>query len=489
MVDPRLNEIIEGVEAIKTAAEAKQEELVSGENIKTINNQSILGEGNIDIEITVDTQVNASSTNPVENRAIADYVDSEISLVQDQVTVNAQNISNLESSKQNLLVSGTNIKTINDQSILGSGNIDTEITVDTEVDSVSTNPVENQAVYNFVMDMIGSVDDEVNDINSKIPAQASNTNQLADKAFVNSSVSTATATFRGTFNVLSNLQAASGDKNDYAFYEHTDDAGNTIYDRYKYVGIRETRLPEGYSEVASVGGGHINLNKIPRFDWHVILKVSSGVFANYANEAPVFGVRDGSTTRWDIKKGSYESTAAIEFNNTSRALSLTNNTIHTIEVKSNGQLFLDGSFINTLPTTGTLPTLPVYLLAINDSGSTWTQNNVFCYGLTIYDSEENLLMDLVPCIRVSDGRFGMYDLTGNTNPDTNSPYYDGANYYRALSTDMWEYEYSLNNSSFTAEQWAAVNSGLVANVTARGFDASATQVLKNVNGVIQWVTE
>lgn len=57
----------------------KQDTLVSGTNIKTINNESILGAGNIDL--------------------------------------------------QEPLVSGTNIKTINNQSILGSGNLDISSTV------------------------------------------------------------------------------------------------------------------------------------------------------------------------------------------------------------------------------------------------------------------------------------------------------------------------------------------------------------------------
>lgn len=42
-------------------------------------------------------------------------------------------------------------------------------------------------------------------IEDKIPAQASPQNQLADKEFVNSSVATATATFRGTYNLVSDL--------------------------------------------------------------------------------------------------------------------------------------------------------------------------------------------------------------------------------------------------------------------------------------------
>ena len=43
-------------------------------------------------------------------------------------------------------------------------------------------------------------------LEGKVPAQASDQNQLADKAFVNSSIATATATYRGTFNLVSDLQ-------------------------------------------------------------------------------------------------------------------------------------------------------------------------------------------------------------------------------------------------------------------------------------------
>ena len=84
-----------------------QEKLVSGENIKTINNQSLLGDGNIDIQ---------------GGGGTSDYTE----------LTNKPKINNVELSGdktldnlgiQTELVSGTNIKTINNQSILGSGNI------------------------------------------------------------------------------------------------------------------------------------------------------------------------------------------------------------------------------------------------------------------------------------------------------------------------------------------------------------------------------
>lgn len=59
---------------VDTEAAKKQDTLVSGTNIKTINNQSILGSGNITIEagssVTVDSTLSATSTNPVQNKVI-----------------------------------------------------------------------------------------------------------------------------------------------------------------------------------------------------------------------------------------------------------------------------------------------------------------------------------------------------------------------------------------------------------------------------------
>lgn len=72
-------------------------------------------------------------------------------------------------------------------------------------------------------------------INGKIPAQATAHNQLADKDFVNSSISTATADFKGTYNSLQELEQVTANANDYAFVIATDAAGNTVYKRYKWV--------------------------------------------------------------------------------------------------------------------------------------------------------------------------------------------------------------------------------------------------------------
>jgi len=62
---------------------------------------------------TVDTELDSTSENPVQNKVIYQKFDE----VEDEITA-------ATSGKQDTLVSGTNIKTINNESLLGSGNIE-----------------------------------------------------------------------------------------------------------------------------------------------------------------------------------------------------------------------------------------------------------------------------------------------------------------------------------------------------------------------------
>jgi len=96
-----------------------------------------------------------------------------------------------------------------------------------------TGNIENQA---DLQAEFAEVQSQINAIDGLIPAQATEENKLADKNFVNSSISTNTAYFIGTFESVEALEAYSGTvtNNDYAFVVGTDSDGNTVYNRYKY---------------------------------------------------------------------------------------------------------------------------------------------------------------------------------------------------------------------------------------------------------------
>lgn len=208
--------------------DGKQDALVSGTNIKTINNESLLGSGNITIQGggTVNTYylvniLNMTSTSDATYEIVNDlinnnqfvifddpdgrsrelfcyvpiktfyqsdldyqlfwYIDSldkynlvvishsGTSVIVTRTTYHSiEEAYNLADGKQNALVSGTNIKTINNQSILGSGNITIEGGGGTPTDvringtSITSDSVANiitQGTYNASSNKIATMDD------------------------------------------------------------------------------------------------------------------------------------------------------------------------------------------------------------------------------------------------------------------------------------------------------------------------------------------
>lgn len=272
--------------ATKTELASKQDTLVSGTNIKTVNGQSLLGEGNIEIQgggtITVDSELSTTSENPVQNKVITNAINGkqdagdyalkseipdtselatkeELAAKLDTATYNSEkanfalkselpdtstlatksevtsglatkldvatynvdkptfalkteipDISGLATktelsgkldtatynsekasfetkenaaatyqvkgdyattaqlnSKQDTLVSGTNIKTINGNSLLGEGDITIQAggTVDTEMSDTSENAVQNKVIKKYIDDLVGNILTQLQEIN------------------------------------------------------------------------------------------------------------------------------------------------------------------------------------------------------------------------------------------------------------------------------------------------------------------------------------
>ena len=87
-----------------------------------------------------------------------------------------------------------------------------------------------------------SVDEKIGGVTSSIPTKTSeleNDSDFADKNFVNSSIATNTANFKGTFNNESEFPSEATN-NDYLFLNTVDENGNTIYKRYKYIASTST---------------------------------------------------------------------------------------------------------------------------------------------------------------------------------------------------------------------------------------------------------
>lgn len=91
---------------------SRQETLVSGTNIKTINGNSLLGSG----DLTTPNTMRDPATN-------APLMDGTAAVGTSMKYAREDHVHPTDTSRQEVLVSGTNIKTVNGESLLGSGNI------------------------------------------------------------------------------------------------------------------------------------------------------------------------------------------------------------------------------------------------------------------------------------------------------------------------------------------------------------------------------
>ena len=130
------------------------------------------------------------------------------------------------------------------------------LAADEELNAESKNPLQNQAIAKIVpataspenklivQSQISGLTADVENIKNIIPNTASETNELADKNFVNSTVGTNTANYiyktesggeKVPFSSVAELEAYAGTvtNNDYAFVTGIDENGNAYYDRYK----------------------------------------------------------------------------------------------------------------------------------------------------------------------------------------------------------------------------------------------------------------
>lgn len=167
--------------------------------------------------------INYSDT---DNTTVKDAFDRAALLLDDTYALalgNNASIEELQGNKQDRVTASGILK--------GDGNGGVSAAV-AGTDYQTPIPANTYDAYGAAATVQGNLDD----VTELIPTAATASNQLADKAFVNSSIGTNTAYFKGTFNSVAELNQQTATNNDYAFVISTDSAGNTVYNRYKYDG-------------------------------------------------------------------------------------------------------------------------------------------------------------------------------------------------------------------------------------------------------------
>lgn len=206
--------------------------------------------------------------------------------------------------------------------------------------------------------------------------------------------------------------------------------GKTVIKKCRYATLPSV-LPNGYTQVKyleSTGTQYINTG----------LKASNnaGIDIEYSQLAPnsagIFGCRGGSGTFW-LSQQSAGNLYAFEFSGNSGRITFNdgvayNTGYHNIIVRQN-KIIYDGvqkaTYINSANSS-----LDIYLFRTNENGSPYSGA---CSGRLKYCKLYNgttLMRDLVPCIRNSDNKPGMYDKVNNvfyTNQGTGEFIYETLN--------------------------------------------------------------
>ena len=356
-----------------------------------------------------------------------------------------------------------------------------------------------------------------NSINAKIPAAASAQNQLADKQFVNQSIQTATAVFRGTYNLVSDLHLEVGatraaiiealgatisgaDNNDYCFVQiPTATATPTeiaAIDRYKFNGsawaYEYTLNNSGFTAAqwdainSTITSGLVaKLSALPtNAELTTLLAGKQAVIADLSDirsgaaagatayQKPGTGIPKSDLTsgvQTSLQKADDAAPQTTTYTKTqvdglvgdeetrARAAEVANaDDIDAIEAKipvaatSLNQL-ADKQFVNSSIATNTA----------NFKGS---YNEVSDLQLTPSASRTDISTALAGTITGADNNDYAFvqipTAVGTPNEIARVERYK-------FNGTAWAFEYTLNNSGFTAAQWDAINSAITSSLVTK----------------------
>ena len=332
--------------------------------------------------------------------------------------------------------------------------------------------------------------DDIDVIESKIPAAASDQNQLADKAFVNSSIQTATAEFKGTFNLVSDLHLTiaatrlqiaaalpnviqSANNNDYCFVQiPVADATPTVIasiERYKYNGS------------AWIFEYPLNNSGFTQAQWDAINSTITSALVSKLSALPtnaelttlLNGKQDVISDLSTIRSGAAAGATAVQ----PAALQSVSNRVTTIEGKipaaaTDQNQLADKNYVNNAITTNTAEFKGSY-------------NEVTDLLLTTSATRADIAAALAANISGADNNDYAYvqiptsDATPTVIASVERYKYNGS---------AWAFEYVLNNSGFNSAQWEAINSmitsGLVAKLSALPTNSELTTLLAGKQAVI-----
>lgn len=339
-----------------------------------------------------------------------------------------------------------------------------------------------------------SVSNRVTSIEGKIPAAATDQNQLADKQFVNSSIQTNTAEFKGSFNEVTDLQLTTSatradiaaalaanisgaNNNDYAFVQiPTSDTTSTVIasvERYKYNGS------------AWVFEYAINNSGFTQAQWDALNSgITSGLVAklsalptNSELTTLLAGKQDVIADLSTIRTGAAAGATAVQPSDLQAEVSTLNGTIDAEEARAKAAEKANADDIDAIEDK-----IPSAASDQNQLADKNFVNSSVATNTATYRGSYNLVSDLSLTISATHAQVGTA-LAGAINTADNNDYafvqvptadatptvIASVDRYKFDGTD-WTYEYTLNNSGFTAAQWASINSAITSGLVSKLSD-------------------
>ena len=376
------------------------------------------------------------------------------------------------------------------------GNIDAEAQSREGADALLQQGIEGEALSRETAD--GQLQDAIDDIEGKIPAAASPQNKLVDQNLMNSSIQTATAIFRGTFNLVTDMHlttaatrlqiaaalpsvVAQADNNDYCFVQiPTADDTPTVIDsveRYKFNGT------EWAFEYA------LNNSGFTAAQWNAINSgITSGLViklsalpTNDALTTLLLGKQDVIADLSAIRSGAQAGSTAVqpaalntEIENRQQGDNTLQGNLDTEEARAKAAERQNAGDIDAIeekiPSGATAQNKLTTEQFVNSSIATNTAtfkgsyNEVSDLQLTPAASRTEIAAALAGSITGADNNDYCFV---QIPTDAQTPTEIARVERYKFNGQAWSFEFELNNSGYTAEQWAAINSTITSELVAK----------------------
>ena len=334
---------------------------------------------------------------------------------------------------------------------------------------------------------------DIDTIEGKIPADASAQNKLASEQYVNSSVATNTATFKGAYNLVTDLSLTTAatreqiaaalagaitqaDNNDYAFVQiPTDDATPTeiaSVERYKFNGVVWAFEYE------------LNNSGFTSAQWNAL---NSGITSGLVTKLTALPTNAELTNLLAGKQATIVDLDAIRSGAQAGAVSAPQATTYTKsevdgmvgDEQSRAQAAeqANADDIDTIEAK-----IPAAASAQNKLATEQYVNSSVATNTATYRGSYNLVSDLSLTTAASEEQIatalaGEIDTADNNDycfvqiptADATPTVIARVDRYKFDGT-AWGFEFSLNNSGFTAAQWDALNSGITSGLVTKLSD-------------------